>query len=420
MHSDCASQPSPKQFDARALPLAGVTVVDLSRYIAGPYCSMLMADAGATVIKVEPPSGEDTRSLEPYIEDKNGEAVSAYYLRMNRGKRSVVLDLKSESGKLALADLIAAADVVLENYRPGVLARLGFGEERLQLLNPGLIYCTISGFGHSETPMQTRPAYNIVAEYEAGVYVQPDRSVAPVPVGPPVGDLFPALHALSGLLMALYRKSVDGTGGRVDIAMYDSMLSFNEIRGSYAKLYGIDWDPSAHPFYAPYGVFPVQDGYICIDVTTDPQWHGFCQVIGRPDLYELNDMGTGPKRVQHYDVYIKSPLQTWLALQDRDSAVKLLTDHHVPAAAIRRPGEALGSAQSHARNMEVTVSSPHGAEVNTVGNPIKIDRWQSQPTTSIGADLGADTAAVMREFAGWDNSRISQLVTNTSPAQGTP
>lgn len=401
------------------MPLAGVVVVDLSRYIAGPYCSMLMADAGATVIKVEPPRGEDTRSLEPYIADESGEQVSAYYLRMNRHKRSVVLDLKSELGQQALADLIARADVLLENYRPGVLARFGFDEERLAALNPGLVYCTISGFGHTDTPLRDRPAYNVVAEYEAGVYFQRDPEVAPAPVGPPVGDLFPALHALSGLLMALYRKSVTGVGGRVDIAMFDSMLSLNEIRSSFAALYGRDWDPTAHPFYSPYGVFPVRDGYICIDVTTDPQWRGFCAAIGRPDLYELDGMATGPQRVERFESHIKEPLDAWLATRDRDSAVEALTRHHVPTAAIRHPGEALESDQSRARNMEVTVRSTGGAVVTTVGTPIKIDQWQDQPVRTAGADLGADTEAVMRELAGWDDRAIGRLVGRTATTHAT-
>lgn len=395
---------------ASHLPLAGVVVVDLSRYIAGPYCSMLMADAGATVIKVEPPRGEDTRSLEPYLTDEAGERVSAYFLRMNRRKRSVVLDLKSEVGRQALADLIERADVLLENYRPGVLARLGFDEERLAQLNPSLVYCSISGFGHSETPMRDRPAYNVVAEYEAGVYFQRDPGVEPAPLGPPVGDLFPALHALSGLLMALYRKAAVGVGGRVDIAMFDSMLSLNEIRSSYAKLYGSDWDPTEHPFYSPYGVFPVRDGHICIDVTTDSQWRGFCVAIGRPDLYEMEAMATGPERVQRFDEHIWPPLEAWLAERDRDDAVEALSRHHVPAAAIRHPGEALESEQSRARGMQVTVRSSAGAEVTTVGTPIKIDEWRRQPVHAEGADLGADTESVMSELAGWDLPAIDRLM----------
>lgn len=400
------------------LPLAGVVVVDLSRYIAGPYCSMLMADAGATVIKVEPPRGEDTRSLEPYLMDQAGERVSAYFLRMNRRKHSVVLDLKSEQGQRALADLIAGADVLLENFRPGVLDRFGFDAKRLSQLNPSLVYCSISGFGHSDTPMRDRPAYNVVAEYEAGVYFQRDKAVEPAPVGPPVGDLFPALHALSGLLMALYRKATTGVGGRVDIAMFDSMLSLNEIRSSYAKLYGSDWDPTAHPFYSPYGVFPVRDGHVCIDVTTDSQWRGFCAAIGRDDLYAMEGMTTGPDRVQRFDEHIKASLDQWLAAHDRDSAVAELSRNHVPAAAIRQPGEALESEQSHARGMEVTVSSRSGAEVTTVGTPIKIDHWQQQPVRAEGADLGADTERIMREFAGWDEEAIDRLVGRdlTAPA----
>lgn len=399
---------------ASHLPLAGVVVIDLSRYIAGPYCSMLMADAGATVIKIEPPRGEDTRSLEPYLTDGAGERVSAYFLRMNRRKRSVVLDLKSEQGQQALADLIAGADVLLENYRPGVLSRFGFDTDRLSRINPALVYCSISGFGHTDTPMRDRPAYNVVAEYEAGVYFQRDKLVEPAPVGPPVGDLFPALHALSGLLMALYRKATTGVGGRVDIAMFDSMLSLNEIRSSYAKLYGSDWDPTAHPFYSPYGVFPVRDGYVCIDVTTDSQWRGFCATISRDDLYSMEGMTTGPERVVRFEEHIKAPLDAWLATHDRDSAVEALSRNHVPAAAIRHPGEALESAQSHSRGMEVTVSSRSGAEVTTVGTPIKIDQWQDQPLRAEGADLGADTEDILREFAGWGDAAIDRLLGRAS------
>ncbi len=381
--------------------LEGLVVVDLSRYIAGPYCTMLMADAGATVIKVEPPSGDDTRRLEPYIEAESGDQVSAYFIRMNRGKKSITLDLKADADRRTLERLIEKADVLIENYAAGVFARLGFGADRIAELNESIVYCSISGFGHTESPMRDRPAYNIVAEYEAGVFFQRDKSVAPAPLGPPVGDMFPALHALSGLMMALYRKALTGEGGRVDIAMYDSMLSLNEIRSSYAILYGEEWDPSAHPFYSPYGVFPVQDGYVCIDVTTAGQWKGFCQAIGHPQMFELPGLESGPQRVANFDRVIRLPLETWLCAQTRDSAVETLAAGRVPCAAIRNPGEALLSAQARSRDMEVEVKGDQGVVITTVGNPIKIDGL-GDPQPRCAPTLDGDRDWVLREILGED------------------
>lgn len=385
-------------------PLDGLLVVDLSRYIAGPYCTMLMADAGATVIKVEPPYGDDTRRLEPSVTSARGREVSAYFLRMNRGKRSIALDLKDDADRVLLEELIAEADVLVENYAAGVFERLGFGENRVFELNPGIVYCSISGFGHSDTPMRSRAAYNIVAEYEAGVFFRKGPGDTPAPVGPPVGDMFPALHALSGLLMALYRKQRTGLGGRVDIAMYDSMLSLNEIRSSYSLLYDQEWDPSEHPFYSPYGVFPVQDGFVCVDVTTTGQWKGFCDAIGRPDLFSMSDMDTGPQRVARFDELIKEPLYAWLEEQSRDTAVEQLSRHRVPCAAIRSPGEALISEQSSARNMRLLVRGEDDVVVTTVGNPIKID-GSPAPELATAPVLDGDRDWILHDVLGMARQR---------------
>lgn len=368
-----------KTHQGQKSPLEGLVVVDLSRYIAGPYCTMLMADAGATVIKVEPPLGDDTRHLGPFIESGCGESVSAYFIRMNRGKRSIALDLKDDVARGILEKLIVEADVLVENYAAGVFARLGFGADRVFELNPSLVYCSISGFGHTPSPLRDRAAYNVVAEYEAGVFHHSEGSDLPSPVGPPVGDMFPALHALGGLTMALYRRAITGEGARVDIAMYDSMLSLNEIRSTYSILYDREWDPVSHPFYSPYGVFPVRDGHVCVDVTTDGQWEGFCRAIGHPEMFELPGLTTGPERVGRYESVIRAPFEAWLAQQTRDSAVETLAAHRVPCAAIRAPGEALNSDQARARDMSIQVQGDHGVTITTVGNPIKIDDDSSVP-----------------------------------------
>ena len=389
-------------------PLEGLVVIDLTRYIAGPYCTMLMADAGATVVKVEPMRGEDTRHLAPFIEDPSGEPVSAYFLRMNRNKRSIGLDLKSPEGLGALEKLLLHADVLVENFRPGVLARLGLSEEKLQALNPRLVYCSISGFGHSPSPLRERAAYNVVAEYEAGVYVKRATDGLPGPVGPPVGDMFPALHALSGVMMALYRRNITGRGERVDIAMYDSMLSLNELRSSYARLYGQQWDPYEHPFYCPYGVYEVADGYLCIDVTTDRQWRNFCVATGRPELYDVEGLTTGPSRVAKYEELIREPLEEWLGAHTRDDAVAIFSAHGVPTAAVRSPGEALESEQARARAMDLEIRDVSGARVNTAGNPIKIGAW-NDAVEAEAPGLAADTEWVLRELAGMTEESVAEL-----------
>jgi crotonobetainyl-CoA:carnitine CoA-transferase CaiB-like acyl-CoA transferase len=401
--------------------MKGLLVLDLSRYVSGPYCTMMLADAGATVIKVETPQGEDTRHLDPFVAAPDASSVSAYFLRMNRGKRSIALDLKRPEALAAFERLVSRADVLIENFRPGVMDRLGLGWSRLEELNPRLVYCSISGFGHTESPARDRSAYNVVAEYEAGVFVRRDPDENPGPLGPPVGDMFPSLHALSGILMALYRRSSTGRGGRVDIAMYDSMLSLNELRSSYAVLYGNDWNPYAHPFYSPYGVFPVRDGHICIDVTTDGQWRGFCDAIRHPEIYRMPGLSSGPERVRRYDEVIRGPWLAWLAGQGRDSAVATLAAHGVPTAAIREPGEALTSGQAAARSMMTQVGDGAGASVTTAGNPIRIDHQDSPvATTGIAPALGQDTVTVLRDTAGLSQSEVDQLLEHGAAGVSSP
>lgn len=392
--------------------LKGLIVLDLSQYIAGPYATMLMADEGATVIKIESPTGDATRTLEPFVQGEGGQ-VSAFFARMNRGKKSITLDLKSAEGRNAMEALVRKADVLVENYRAGVLARLGFGADHLRLLNPRLIYCSISGFGHSESPNRDRAAYNTVAEYESGVYHTNKNGVMPGPVGPPVGDMVPSLHALAGLLMALYRRSITGLGGCVDVAMFDSMLSLNELRSSMAILMNTDQRPSGADLYCPYGVFPVRDGYISLDVTTTRQWQNFCVAIGYPDLAKRPGMETGPQRARQYQQHIQAPLETWLNGKTRDEAASALIEHGVPVAVLRTPREALLSAQARARGMCIQVDAEYGVQLTVPGSPIQIDCTADDQPGTVTAfrapALGADNRWVFEAIAGLEPAAINRL-----------
>ena len=397
--------------------LQGLVVLDLSQYIAGPYATMLMADEGATVIKIEAPTGDATRSLEPFIAGDGGQ-VSAFFARMNRGKKSITLDLKSPEGHAAMAALVRKADVLVENYRAGILARLGFDADELARLNPRLIYCSVSGFGHTPSPNRDRAAYNTVAEYEAGVYRASQHGEAPTPVGPPVGDMVPALHALAGLLMALYRRSVTGQGARVDIAMFDSMLSLNELRSSMAVLLDSDRLPTGADLYCPYGVFAVRDGHLSIDVTTPRQWQGFCDAIGQPELAQRPGMDTGPARAQQYQAHIRAPLEAWLGDKTRDEAAAALVAHGVPVAVLRTPREALLSEQARSRDMCIQVQGEHGVRLNVPASPIRIAAAADGARDTAGAQarrtvpaLAADSRWVLEQIAGLDADTVNRLCT---------
>lgn len=351
-------------------PLNGLFVVDLTKFVSGPYATMLLADAGATVVKVEPPGGDPARSAAPLFPLPDG-GVSASFLRMNRGKLSVEIDLKSDEGRVELARLIAQADVLVENFRVGVLERLGFGEERLEELNPELIYASISGFGHTPSAFRDRPAFNLIAEYEAGVY---DRSGdVPAPLGPYVGDLFPGMHALSGILMALYERSSTGMGSRVDISMFDSMLSFNESAGSYDAWLGNEDASDPTNYFCPSGVYPCADGFVCIDVVTEEQWKTLCELMEVPAFALNPTVATGVLRAQNYEERVAPVLLPWLSRFSREAVAETLAAAGVPAAVVRRSGDALSHDQSLARQMRMEVSTEaEGGGLPVAGNPIRV------------------------------------------------
>ncbi|WP_084499519.1 CaiB/BaiF CoA transferase family protein [Brevibacterium album] len=373
-------------------PLSGLFVVDLTRFVSGPYCTMLMADAGATVVKVEPLGGDPARRFAPLFPLSEG-GISATFMRMNRGKLSVEIDLKDEKGRGDLVRLIRRADVLVENFRAGALARLGFDEAVLEELNPGLIYASISGFGHSPSQYRDRPAFNLIAEYEAGVYRRGDNG--PEALGPYVGDLFPGLHALSGILMALFERARTGVGTRVDISMFDSMLSLNEAAGSNGAWLGGEDGHDAVNFHCPSGVYSCEGGFVCIDVVTDRQWSSLCAVMGAPDLAQDVNLASGAQRAEAYGELLAPVLLPWLEGRTAAAVVELLTSNGIPAAVVRSPADALMSAQAGAREMRIEVSRQGaGAGLPVAANPIRVGD-HLRPTSARIADAGEHSSTVL-------------------------
>ncbi|MBK7315401.1 CaiB/BaiF CoA transferase family protein [Candidatus Aalborgicola defluviihabitans] len=395
-------------------PLQGIVVLDLTRFMSGPYATMLLADAGADVIKVEPLGGEETRTLHPILKDDDDKEISGYFLRLNRRKRSVCLDLRSPEGRDALIELAKGADVVVENYRPGVMNKLGIGAEVLMKANPRLIFCAISGFGQTASPNRDWPAFNLVPEAMAGVLSQsPTPGVPPRPVGPALGDLFPSMHAVSGILMALLRRHTTGQGSLVDIAMYDSMLSLNEMALGVASMTGGEllYGQRVNPNLAPYGYFPTKDGWVCIAVGPNRQWESLCKLMGHPEMGVDERLNSGSGRSTHFKDLIEPVLFAWLAERGKEEIAAELAAVGVPAAPVRNASEALDCEQARVRGMVADVHAPAGKSWQVAGSPVRLSPAFDLPEAST-VRPGQNTLEVLTEIAHMTPDDARQFVTD--------
>ncbi|UUZ62638.1 CoA transferase [Polaromonas sp. P1-6] len=355
-----------------AAPLEGIVVLDLTRWLAGPYCTLQLADAGATVIKIEPPpDGEITRQLEPLLNEGGGEPVSAYFLRLNRRKKSVCLDLRQPEAREAFLALARQADVVVENFRPGVMDRLGLGQEMVRAVNPRLVYCSISGFGASESPLRAWPSFNLVAEAMTGLVQIDQETGEPRALGPAIGDLAPALHAVAGILMALMRRERTGKGSFVDIAMFDSCMSINELAIGTAAMTGkeFEYGRRVNPNLAPYGLYQSADGYVCIAVASEEQWQRFCQVMESPSLASDPELQSGIDRASHFHERIEPVMTAWLKTRTRDEIARVLAVTGVPASPVQRASEVFCIAAGRRTRDGRTCYRPGRAQMADPGKP---------------------------------------------------
>lgn len=393
----------------REAPLAGVKVLDLTRYVAGPYCTALLLDQGADVVKVEPPEGEDNRRLGPMVGGP-GAQVSSYFLRFAKGKRSVCLDLKTPDGLDVLAELVVQADVLVENFRPGVLERMGFSWDRLSAINPRLVYCTITGFGYYDSPMRTRGAFTPIVEGLSGAMLHHNPGAAPNIAGYPVGDIFPAALAAAGIAMALYRREKDGRGARIDMAMLDGMVSMNERSIGVSAMLGSDLLPGnpADIGAAPDGAFRAKDGYVNIAVVGEIIWHRFCEVVKRPDWAVDSRLQSGSARCANL-AEIRDYVEEWLSTRTREQAVADLTAAGVPAIEVLRPSEVPHHEQVKARGMVLEYDEYEGVVPVVTGNPIRFAEEDPVRATHASA-AGEDTVEVLRHWAGLDDARIAALL----------
>ncbi len=349
-------------------PLTGIVVVDLTRVLAGPYCTRILRDMGARVIKVEPPGGDDARQVGPFTGD-----ISAYFLSLNCGKESIALDLKDDVDREIFTKLLAGADVLVENYRPGVLEKLGFGWTHLQEAFPKLVYAAISGFG-ATGPYANRPAYDMVVQAMGGVMsITGHDDDDPVRVGLSIGDIAAGLFAANAISASLVKRGKTGIGARIDISMLDCQVAIME--NAVARYHATGDVPgrigARHPASTPFDAFATSDGHIVVAASKNPVFKRFCDIIGAPELYAQPDYIDNLKRTEN-QATLKVEIERALGKKTSATWLELLGRGDIPCGLINNIAALSEDPQIHARNMIVDVDGEGMEDMKISGNPIKI------------------------------------------------
>lgn len=353
--------------------LDGLKVLDLTHAYNGPFCTTILADNGADVIKIESPSGDQCRTWGP-MDEKSGE--SGFYAFLNRNKKGVTLNLKSEEGKRIFLELVKDADVVVENYRSGVMKKLGLNYEVLKEINPGIVYAAGSGFGQTG-PLSNRPCYDIVAQSMGGmVNLTGFPDSVPTKVGPSVADNVTGIYLCVGVLMALYNKEKTGLGQAVDVAMLDTIFSLLEnaivietMTGKTPQRQG-NIDPSI----APFDIYKVTDGFVAIGVGNDKLWAKFCDVIGRSDLVSEEKFLTNDARCQNYNPELKDIIGEWAKDKTKKQLEEMFDKAGIPCGPVLDMKEAIEHPQIQAREMMVHMDHPTIGKMYFQGVPVKLSR----------------------------------------------
>jgi CoA:oxalate CoA-transferase len=379
-------------------PLAGVTVVDMTRVLAGPFCTLLLSNLGARVIKVErPPAGDDVRAVGPFVGGK-----SLYFSALNYGKESIALDLKQDADRAIFEELLDQADVLVENFRPGVLERLGYGWPALHARWPALIYAVTSGFGHTG-PLRERPAFDLVVQAMGGIMSltgHPDGP--PARVGVSVGDIAAALFLSTGITSALYKRRETGAGTMIDVAMLDCQLAILEnaltthlVTGTLPGRLG-----TRHPNIAPFQAYATGDGHpIVVCAGHDDQFARFCETIGAPGLPRDPRFATADERRKNADA-LQAVVEPALAAHGAAEWLARLERASVPCGPVQTVAEAVRHPQAVARRMVVGIPDPAIGTLWVAGNPVKMADVPEPTSHRTAPDLDADRGAILAGLRG--------------------
>jgi CoA:oxalate CoA-transferase len=386
-------------------PLAGIRVLSFCRMLAGPYASMLLSDLGAEVAKVEEPRmGDMARYAGPFVDQ-----TSSYFLSVNRGKKSVTLDLKNPAARDVVFRMAQRADVLLENFRPGVMERLGLGYEAVRAHNPGIVYASLSGFGQ-DGPYAQKPAFDMIAQGMGGVLsITGEPGRPPVRVGFSVGDIGASLFAVIAILAALNERSRSGLGQRIDVAMLDAQVALCE--NAFARYFATGEIPgptgSRHPLFTPFQAFPTQDGYIVLIAQFEQDWKKFCQAAGKTEWIEDERFRSMEARLEHYAAFVEE-MERLMRTRTTREWLDCLEPAGVMCGPVNNIAQVAADPHVRHREMIVEVADSHGNRRRVVGTPMKFARTPCRIERA-SPELGEHTDSILSEWAGLTPEEIAAL-----------
>jgi len=394
-------------------PLAGLRVLDLTHYIAGPYATLLLAQLGADVVKVERPGhGDAHRSHGPVIRNQQGGEARTDFVHMNRNKRSLGLNLASEAGRELFSRLAATADLVVENFRPSVMDRMGLGWSRLHDLNPRLIYAAISGFGHLDlapSPYAERPAFNTIAQAMSGIAeITGAAGGPPITTAVAIGDYVPALYTVIGILAAIEHRNRTGEGQLVDVAMYDALIPLNVRSLLKYETTGEIQTRGDEILNSAVGLVRVSDGYVSFSAFGNDMWRRTCEAIGQPQLADDPRFDSDRKRGTGWESDVKPVLEEWAAGRTKAEVAEILLRHQVPVGPVNNARDIIEDPHLEARRMLVEVGDMIGGTVKVPNHPVRFSSIHDVPPRE-ARGLGADNQAVLADYLGLGADEVERL-----------
>jgi len=387
-------------------PLENIKVLDLSRVLVGPFCTMILSDLGAEVVKLEVPgTGDDSRSFGPF---KNGRSL--YFLSINREKKSISLNLKTERGKDIFRDLVKQFDVLMENFRPGTMEKLGVGYDTLKEINPGLIYAAASGYGHSG-PDAKKASYDILAQAMGGMMsITGWPDTPPTRVGMSLGDITASLYAAIGILAAIQYRNATGKGQKVDVSMLDCQVSILENAITRYQVEGRSPGPigNRHPTISPFQAFKASDRYFVIGCGNDSLFRRLCEAIGRKDLLMRKDFATNDLRTQNLEALVFE-LDKSFCQKTADEWVEVIDRAGVPCGPINTIDKVLAEPQVNARKMIATVEDKQAGQIKIAGNPIKMSCLEDSTFRGPAPEIGEHNTDVFTRMLGLSKEEVNAL-----------
>lgn len=394
--------------------LNGVRVLGIETQVAGPYCTMMLADQGADVIKIERPgTGDSAREMAPILHNNDGDTTSGYFIRFNRNKKSVALDVTSQDGIDVLKGLIAKSDIIVENNRPGMMDKLGLSWEVIKDINPKVVYVAISGFGRHpdwKGPFSNRPAYDIIAQAMGGLmHLAGQKDGPPTWLGVAVGDVVTGIYAAYAALLGLLKAKNSGVGEFIDVSMYDCMIALAERAHHVYSFTGQILSRGPDPLIAPWGPFKCKDGYVALIVATETMWKRLCKAIEHEELSANEKLQSGPSRAKNMDMWMPI-LTAWMAERNKNDICDRFIAEGLPCGPIQTAEDVANCPHAAKREIFVDLPDPVMEHIRVVGSPYKMA--DSEPLYTAVPRLGEHTSSVLRELLGYSDEKLTKLRQN--------